>query len=425
MPQTAISGQQHSVLPLPADHSHSYHNQSPQQPAHYVPPPRLFGNFAFPNQAYPARHHQAHRNNSWMAVLQSTVSNIRNLDFIGSKNSPAAVSQFQCVPTVTPRTAIQVQKPLTDPHKENGSIINSVVGTNPSSSPMANMDEESSLNAQPRRSERTRTSTTIQVDGYTIKKDNNYVLKGLTYEYGFAKESAPKKPTTKKQPQKPKPDSAPSKPRTVSKAEQDRIKLKNDIETRVKAKQEKRQQFLRTNLRYLEPFLEPKVLERIKAMPLDEDTETGKEGGTMYMQPDGIRGDMRDYQLEGLNFMSKMYARNIGFILGDEMGLGKTLQTISLVCHIKERLGVTGPSLIICPLSVLYSWCNETEKWAPSLKYLRLHNSVAESIDIPDLSEYDLVITTYEMAKMPTLASKLWARQYFNLMVLDEVRYFL
>ena len=101
------------------------------------------------------------------------------------------------------------------------------------------------------------------------------------------------------------------------------------------------------------------------------------------------------------------------------MGLGKTLQTISLICHIKEKHGATGPSLIICPLSVLYSWCNEVKKWAPSLKHLRFHNSNTESVDQAGFGEYDLVVTTYEMIKAPAFR-RLWSRQHFNLLVLDE-----
>ena len=54
-------------------------------------------------------------------------------------------------------------------------------------------------------------------------------------------------------------------------------------------------------------------------------------------------------------------------------GLGKTLQTISLICHLKETEDRTGPSVVICPLSVLESWYNEIKRWAPSLKVLRLH----------------------------------------------------
>lgn len=78
------------------------------------------------------------------------------------------------------------------------------------------------------------------------------------------------------------------------------------------------------------------------------------------------------------------------------MGLGKTLQTLSLICLLKEKWNQTGPNLVVCPMSVLYSWCNEVEKWAPSLKYLRFHSSQTESIASQSLADYDIVVTTYE-----------------------------
>jgi len=110
---------------------------------------------------------------------------------------------------------------------------------------------------------------------------------------------------------------------------------------------------------------------------------------------------------------------SLSFFLSSEMGLGKTLQTISLICRLKEELGATGPSLIVVPLSVLYSWCNEITKWAPSLKYHRLHLSNTEKMQPPDLMDFDMVITTYEMIKVPVLRH-FWSRQQFNLLALDE-----
>lgn len=74
---------------------------------------------------------------------------------------------------------------------------------------------------------------------------------------------------------------------------------------------------------------------------------------------------------------------------------------------------------------MLYSWCSELKKWAPSLKILRFHSSnekereAQRNIFLEDSCSYDVVITTYEMAKQPKLSS-LWHRQHFNYLVLDE-----
>ena len=79
----------------------------------------------------------------------------------------------------------------------------------------------------------------------------------------------------------------------------------------------------------------------------------------------------------------------------------------------------------MCPLSVLYSWCSEVERWAPSLKYLRLHSPNSEEQERQRLevaqngTSYDIIITTYEMVKVPPLMS-IWRRLHFRLCVLDE-----
>ena len=71
----------------------------------------------------------------------------------------------------------------------------------------------------------------------------------------------------------------------------------------------------------------------------------------------------------------------------------------------KEQEGISGPNLVICPLSVLYSWCDELQKWAPNLRVIRLHSAVGEErkeqLDnfIKNSTEYDVVVTTYDMTK--------------------------
>ena len=72
---------------------------------------------------------------------------------------------------------------------------------------------------------------------------------------------------------------------------------------------------------------------------------------------------MRDYQLIGLNWLADGYERHgLSPILGDEMGLGKTLQTIALLAHLKFDLKLAGAALVVCPLSVLSTWCAEVKR---------------------------------------------------------------
>lgn len=79
-------------------------------------------------------------------------------------------------------------------------------------------------------------------------------------------------------------------------------------------------------------------------------------------------GEMRDYQIRGLNWMISLYENGINGILADEMGLGKTLQTISLLGYMKHYRNINGPHMVIVPKSTLANWINEFKKWCPSLR---------------------------------------------------------
>jgi ATP-dependent DNA helicase len=84
-------------------------------------------------------------------------------------------------------------------------------------------------------------------------------------------------------------------------------------------------------------------------------------------QPKLITGGiMKDYQLEGLEWLVTLFENGLNGILADEMGLGKTLQTISFLAFLREK-GIKGPFLVVGPVSVLSSWVDEIARWAPSL----------------------------------------------------------
>ncbi|KAL5849724.1 hypothetical protein ACOSQ4_007737 [Xanthoceras sorbifolium] len=78
-------------------------------------------------------------------------------------------------------------------------------------------------------------------------------------------------------------------------------------------------------------------------------------------------GELRPYQVEGLQWMLSLFNNNLNGILADEMGLGKTIQTISLIAYLIENKSVMGPHLIVAPKAVLPNWINEFSTWAPSI----------------------------------------------------------
>ena len=83
-------------------------------------------------------------------------------------------------------------------------------------------------------------------------------------------------------------------------------------------------------------------------------------------------GDLKDYQLTGLNWMISLYETGINGILADEMGLGKTIQTIGFIAFLKEYKRINGPYLIVAPKSTLGNWMKEFKKWMPCCRVVKL-----------------------------------------------------
>ena len=105
---------------------------------------------------------------------------------------------------------------------------------------------------------------------------------------------------------------------------------------------------------------------------VDDSVPASLVNSKLLVQPSIIKGEMRDYQLEGLNWMLNLHDNNISGILADEMGLGKTLQAISLLAALKEFRGVTGPHLVLAPKSVVGNWYREFTKFCPSFRVLKM-----------------------------------------------------
>jgi SWI/SNF-related matrix-associated actin-dependent regulator of chromatin subfamily A member 5 len=112
-------------------------------------------------------------------------------------------------------------------------------------------------------------------------------------------------------------------------------------------------------------------------------------------------GEMRDYQVAGLNWLISLHENGISGILADEMGLGKTLQTISFLGYLRHICDITGPHLIAVPKSTLDNWLREFKKWTPEVNVLVLQGAKddrAQLIKDRVIDEkFDVLITSYEM----------------------------
>ncbi|MCJ8746944.1 hypothetical protein PDJAM_G00147650 [Pangasius djambal] len=112
-----------------------------------------------------------------------------------------------------------------------------------------------------------------------------------------------------------------------------------------------------------------------------------------------VNGTLKQYQIQGLEWMVSLYNNNLNGILADEMGLGKTIQTIALITYLMEYKRLNGPYLIIVPLSTLSNWVYELDKWAPSIVKIAYKGmpSMRRSL-VPQLrsGKFNVLITTYE-----------------------------
>jgi len=115
------------------------------------------------------------------------------------------------------------------------------------------------------------------------------------------------------------------------------------------------------------------------ALEEEEEDEEEEQHHFLTKQPNCIKhGQMKPYQLEGLNWMIHLAEKGLNGILADEMGLGKTLQSISILAYQYEFQRIQGPHLICVPKSTLSNWMNELNRWCPALRVIRFHGSKEE-----------------------------------------------
>lgn len=87
-----------------------------------------------------------------------------------------------------------------------------------------------------------------------------------------------------------------------------------------------------------------------------------------YAVPPSLENVLRPYQAEGFRWLSARCDAGFGAILADEMGLGKSLQATALLLARSSQARAIGPSLIVCPASLVYNWLAELERFAPELR---------------------------------------------------------
>ncbi|GMF51656.1 unnamed protein product [[Candida] boidinii] len=143
------------------------------------------------------------------------------------------------------------------------------------------------------------------------------------------------------------------------------------------------------------------LTEKEEDAELIHDEEFEEDTTVLTESPSYVHGKLRDYQIQGLNWLIALYENRLSGILADEMGLGKTLQTISFLGYLRYYKNIDGPFIVITPKSTLDNWRREFGKWTPDVNVLVLQGTKEERADLIQnqlmQAKFDVVVTSYEM----------------------------
>ncbi len=141
---------------------------------------------------------------------------------------------------------------------------------------------------------------------------------------------------------------------------------------------------------------------------------------TVYLPPASLADVLRPYQVEGYQWLSSLIDMGFGGILADEMGLGKSVQLISLLLARRQEARQVGPSLIVCPASLVYNWQAEFAKFAPELDVLVVAGTAQERRRLRREGSPDVMVTSYDLLRRDV---EDYAAMSFWCEVLDEAQY--
>lgn len=130
--------------------------------------------------------------------------------------------------------------------------------------------------------------------------------------------------------------------------------------------------------------------------------------------PSTLQTELRDYQLEGYQWMSRLAKWGVGSCLADDMGLGKTIQSLTILL---ERASL-GPALVVAPTSVSNNWESEIHKFAPTLMpYFYREGRRQELLD--GAKAFDVVIASYGLLQQD---AEQFIEKKWSTIVLDEAQ---
>jgi hypothetical protein len=130
--------------------------------------------------------------------------------------------------------------------------------------------------------------------------------------------------------------------------------------------------------------------------------------------PAELKGSLRDYQKQGLNWLNFLDEFGFGGCLADDMGLGKTIQIIAFILDQKSKGRCS--SLIVVPTTLIFNWQAELLKFAPSLSVHTIYGAQRVK-HLSEIEGFDVILTSYGTLMYDINYLK---KQFFNYVFLDE-----
>ncbi|XP_048195180.1 DNA excision repair protein ERCC-6 [Perognathus longimembris pacificus] len=176
-----------------------------------------------------------------------------------------------------------------------------------------------------------------------------------------------------------------------------------------------------------------RLQDKVQCLNLDDDSEeSDAEFDEGFKVPGFLFKKLFKYQQTGVRWLWELHCQQAGGILGDEMGLGKTIQIIAFLAGLSYskirtrgsnyRFEGLGPTVIVCPTTVMHQWVKEFHTWWPPFRVAILHETGSYTHKkeklVRDIAHcHGILITSYSYIRLMQDAI---SRYDWHYVILDE-----
>ncbi|KAE8154926.1 SNF2 family N-terminal domain-containing protein [Aspergillus avenaceus] len=175
--------------------------------------------------------------------------------------------------------------------------------------------------------------------------------------------------------------------------------------------------------RFLDRSSRPPISSKTESNPASRKAFEAIKGTPSFLR----NGELKEFQVKGLNFMAFNWVKNRNVVLADEMGLGKTVQTVAFINWLRHVRNQQGPFVVVVPLSTMPSWAETFDYWTPDLNYVVYNGNEAARTVLrdhelmydgnPKRPKFNVLLTTYEYV---LLDSSFLSQFKWQFMAVDE-----